>query len=110
MFNMTNNTNDLNTKTAVYAGGCFWCTESDLRKVPGVVDVISGYVGEARPDGSLPSYENHNGFREAVRVIYDPVATNFKKLTQFFVRCLQRSINVQIVEKMVIITNNVLHL
>jgi len=84
MFNMTNNTNDLNTKTAVYAGGCFWCTESDLRKVPGVVDVISGYVGEARPDGSLPSYENHNGFREAVRVIYDPVATNFKKLTQFF--------------------------
>lgn len=81
---MTNDTNDSNTKTAVYAGGCFWCTESDLRKVPGVIDVISGYSGEARPDGSLPNYENHNGFREAVKVIYDPSVTNFKKLTQFF--------------------------
>lgn len=66
---------------AIYAGGCFWCTESDLRKVPGVVDVISGYTGG---DSMNPTYENHTGHKEAVKVIYDASITNFKKLTQFF--------------------------
>lgn len=66
----------------IYAGGCFWCTESDLRKVSGVIDVISGYTGNN--SDVVPSYENHKGFREAVQVIYDPKITNFKKMTQFF--------------------------
>ncbi len=65
----------------VYAGGCFWCTESDLRKVSGVIDVISGYTGG---DSDNPTYENHKGHREAVQVVYDPAVTNFKKMTQFF--------------------------
>ena len=34
-------------KVAVFAGGCFWCTESDLEKLPGVIDVVSGYSGGA---------------------------------------------------------------
>ncbi len=66
---------------AIFAGGCFWCTESDLKKVDGVVDVISGYTGS---ETANPSYENHKGHREAVQVIYDPSKTTFKKLTQFF--------------------------
>lgn len=33
------------TKSAVFAGGCFWCVESDFEKVPGVVEVVSGYTG-----------------------------------------------------------------
>ena len=64
----------------VFAGGCFWCVEHDLREVPGVLDAVSGYSG---PEGS-PSYERHQGYREAVKVTYDPAVTNFKKLSQFF--------------------------
>lgn len=87
--NNTNNDNNVsNYQSAIYAGGCFWCTESDLRKVPGVVDVISGYTGEvksgAESSADAPTYENHKGFREAVKVIYDGAVTNFKKMTQFF--------------------------
>jgi len=67
-------------KKAVFAGGCFWCVEHDLREVPGVVDAISGYAGG---EGS-PSYERHQGYKEAVEVEYDPAQTSFKKLTQFF--------------------------
>ncbi len=65
----------------VYAGGCFWCTESDLRKVPGVIDVVSGYTGG---QSNNPSYDNHMDHREAVKVVYDPAIATFKKMTQFF--------------------------
>jgi peptide-methionine (S)-S-oxide reductase len=59
-------------EVAVFAGGCFWCMESDFDKMPGVVATTSGYAG-----GTLanPSYEDVNtettGHRESVRVIYD---------------------------------------
>lgn len=66
---------------AIFAGGCFWCTESDLRKVEGVTDVVSGYSGG---DSSNPTYDNHTGHKEAVKVVYDASKTTFKKLSQFF--------------------------
>lgn len=67
-------------KTALFAGGCFWCVEHDLREVPGVSDVISGYAGGE----GAPTYENHEGYVEAVKVIYDPEKTSFKQLCEFF--------------------------
>lgn len=71
--------------TAVFAGGCFWCTEHDLREVPGVIDVISGYTCEnADREKLTPTYEDHQGCMEAVEVYYDPSKTSFKKLSQFF--------------------------
>ena len=66
---------------AIFAGGCFWCTESDLRKVEGVLEVISGYTGG---DSANPTYENHTGHKEAVKVVYDSSKVTFKKITQFF--------------------------
>lgn len=66
---------------AIFAGGCFWCVEHDLRSMPGVIEVISGYAGLNKIN---PTYVNHEGFREAVKVIYDSDQTNFKRLTQFF--------------------------
>jgi len=69
-----------NLATAYFAGGCFWCTESDLRKLDGVLDAVSGYAGG---EGN-PTYENHKGFREAVEISYDESKTTFKKLCQFF--------------------------
>ena len=32
-------------KTAIFAGGCFWCMEADFEKIPGIIDVVSGYTG-----------------------------------------------------------------
>ena len=79
--------NSLENKAVIFAGGCFWCVEHDLRKISGVVDVFSGYANnltEQSKDSFVPTYENHAGYREAVQVIYNPLQTSFKKLTQFF--------------------------
>lgn len=70
-----------NHKKAIFAGGCFWCTEHDLRAVPGVINAISGYSGG---DTSNPTYQDHGNHREAVEITYDPSLVSFKKLCQFF--------------------------
>lgn len=69
--------------TAVFAGGCFWCIESDFEKLEGVRDVVSGYAG-----GSLknPTYENHEGHLEAVQVTYDPAAISYRALVDYHLR------------------------
>jgi peptide-methionine (S)-S-oxide reductase len=70
-------------EVAYYAGGCFWCAEHDLAKVPGVIDVVSGYAG-----GQLrnPTYENHSGHIEAVKVVFDPKRISYRALTDRFFR------------------------
>ena len=63
---------------AIFAGGCFWCMESDFEKLKGVSDVISGFTG-----GTLknPTYRgNHAGHYEAVEVTYDPTKVSYKEL------------------------------
>ena len=67
---------------AVFAGGCFWCMESDFEKVEGVSEVISGFTG-----GTLenPTYSgNHKGHYEAVEVIYDPEVVSYQQLLNYF--------------------------
>lgn len=73
------------TKEVVYAGGCFWCTEQDLRKIDGVIDVTSGYTGGSEDDANYTDVAMHKtSHREAVQVRYDSDKTSFKKITQFF--------------------------
>ena len=73
--------------TATFAGGCFWCTESDFEKVPGVVAVISGYIGGDIPN---PTYEmvssGVTGHYEAVQVRYDPARISYQELLEVFWR------------------------
>lgn len=71
------------TQTAIFAGGCFWCVESDFDRVPGVISTTSGYSG-----GKLqnPTYQNHEGHREVVRIEFDPARTSFEKLAAVFFR------------------------
>ena len=67
---------------AIFAGGCFWCMESDFEKLEGVSEVISGFTG-----GTLenPTYSgNHEGHYEAVEVIYDPNIISYKKLLDYY--------------------------
>ncbi len=70
-------------KTAIFAGGCFWCIEKDFEHVPGVKDVVSGYTG-----GSLknPTYRNHEGHREAVKITYDDTKVSYDQLLDTFWR------------------------
>lgn len=73
------------TGVAVFAGGCFWCTESDFDKLPGVLETTSGYTA-----GHLdnPSYEQvsagDSGHVEAVQVRFDLSQTSYAKLLEAF--------------------------
>lgn len=75
--------NPANYVTAVFAGGCFWCVESDLEKLNGVGDVESGYSGGALPN---PTYRNHEGHREVVQAPFDPDVISYRELTDYFLR------------------------
>jgi peptide methionine sulfoxide reductase msrA/msrB len=70
---------------AVLAGGCFWCVESDLAKLPGVLNAVSGY---AEGKGENPTYEDYGarGFREVVEVTYDPGVVTFGMLVDYVIR------------------------
>lgn len=76
---------DNETAMAVFAGGCFWCTEADFDKVPGVVETISGYIGgdEATANYSAVS-SGRTDHIEAVAVYYDPGVTDYAKLVEAF--------------------------
>jgi peptide-methionine (S)-S-oxide reductase len=72
---------------AVFAGGCFWCTESDFDHIPGVVSTTSGYAGGRIAD---PSYEQVSaggtGHLESVRVVYDPARVSYQTLVARYFR------------------------
>ena len=68
-------------RTAVFAGGCFWSMEKGFETTPGVVDAVSGYSGGASTN---PSYENHTGHLEAVRVTYDPAKISYAQLVDSY--------------------------
>jgi len=68
---------------ATFAGGCFWCIESDFDHVPGIVKTISGYTGG---QGQNPTYKTYvsKGYIESLTVTYDPKITSYKKLLDVF--------------------------
>ncbi|PWF45455.1 peptide-methionine (S)-S-oxide reductase MsrA [Massilia glaciei] len=73
--------------TAIFASGCFWCTESDFEKLKGVVKAESGYTSGRVPN---PTYEQVSaggtGHTEAVRVVYDPSKVSYSQLLAYFWR------------------------
>lgn len=72
---------------AYFAGGCFWCLESDFDKVTGVVETISGYTGGdvENPHYKQVTYED-TGHYEAVKVVYDPQTVSYSDLVEYFWR------------------------
>lgn len=71
--------------SAIFAGGCFWCTEADFDKIPGVISTASGYTGG---HAANPTYKQvtagGTGHIEAVRVIYDPKRVSHAELVRRF--------------------------
>lgn len=72
-------------KTAVFAGGCFWCVESDFDRIPGVVKTVSGYTGGTTTN---PTYKQvtagGTGHYEAVEITFDPDKVNYEALLTAF--------------------------
>ncbi len=72
-------------KVAVLAGGCFWCLEAVYELMPGVIDVVSGYIGG---EGDRPSYQyvsmGRSNHAEAVRIVYDPAIVSYDQLLDMF--------------------------
>ena len=81
------------TATATFAGGCFWCTESDFDKVEGVISTTSGYIGGRTAN---PTYESvtagGTGHAEAVQVVYDPSKVSYAKLLEYFWRTIDPTV------------------
>jgi peptide methionine sulfoxide reductase msrA/msrB len=78
---------DKKIRIATFAGGCFWCTEADFEKVPGVVKVVSGYTGGRKEN---PSYKEVSsgttGHVEAIQVYYDSSEIGYEALLDYFWR------------------------
>ncbi len=72
-------------ETAIFAGGCFWCVESDMDHVKGVTATVSGYAGGTKPN---PTYKSHEGYTEALKVEFDPKVISYEALTAHFLRTI----------------------
>ena len=75
----------MNLRQATFAGGCFWCTEADFEKLPGVVKVISGYTGGSKENPTYAEVSSGTtGHVEAVQVYYDPSKVTYEELLDYF--------------------------
>lgn len=86
---LTDNKGDLKmsdkTETAIFAGGCFWCTEAFFTDLKGVEKVVSGYIGGKTEN---PTYkevcEGYSGHAEAIRITFNPDEVAYEDLLEIF--------------------------
>ena len=75
------------TKTAIFAGGCFWCIQPAFDKANGVIKTVVGYSGGSEPN---PTYElvssEKTGYRESIEITYDPAKISFDTLLDIYWR------------------------
>ena len=77
------------TAKATFAGGCFWCVESDFDKVPGVLSTTSGYIGGSAPNPTYQQVSGKNtGHAEAVEIVFDPAKVSYAALVEKFWRTI----------------------
>jgi peptide-methionine (S)-S-oxide reductase len=84
------------TAKAIFAGGCFWCVESDFDKVPGVISTTSGYTGGKTAKPTYEQVSSHStGHAEAVEVVYDPAKVSYARLVEHFWRTIDPTVKDQ---------------
>ena len=75
------------TRTAIFAGGCFWCIQPAFDKAQGVIKTVVGYCGGTEPN---PTYElvtsEKTNYRESIEVTYDPAKTSYDQLLDIYWR------------------------
>ena len=76
-------------ETAVFAGGCFWCTEAVFSMLKGVTSVMPGYTGgRSMPGGAAPTYgqvsSGDTGYAEATKIVFDPSVMSYDDLLSVF--------------------------
>ena len=75
------------TKTAIFAGGCFWCMQTPYDKAKGVVKTVVGYTGGSEADANYEKVSAHQTkHREAIQVTYDPAQISYDQLLDIFWR------------------------
>src|SRR5438132_100424 len=73
------------TKSAILAGGCFWCTEAAFEQLKGVLDVTSGYAGGSAATANYRAVcGGDTGHAEAIRITYDPAKVSYDQLLDVF--------------------------
>ena len=81
------------SEVAVFAGGCFWCTEADFDKLPGVLSTTSGYTGGKTANPTYAEVSSHaTGHAEAVRVVFDPKQVSYVQLLEHFWRTIDPTV------------------
>src|SRR5205085_841739 len=73
------------TKSAIFAGGCFWCIQPAFDKAPGVVKTTVGYCGGTEPN---PTYElvgsERTKYRESIEIVYDSAKISYEQLLDIY--------------------------
>jgi methionine-S-sulfoxide reductase len=81
------NSSPVATKTAIFAGGCFWCIQPAFDKAKGVIKTVVGYSGGTEPN---PTYElvssERTGHRESIEITYDPARISYDQLLDIYWR------------------------
>jgi len=81
------NSSPVRTRTAIFAGGCFWCIQPAFDKAKGVIKTVVGYCGGTEPN---PPYElvssEKTGYRESIEVTYDPAKISYDQLLDIYWR------------------------
>ncbi|MBI3620239.1 peptide-methionine (S)-S-oxide reductase MsrA, partial [Candidatus Roizmanbacteria bacterium] len=73
------------TETAVFGGGCFWCTEAVFKRLKGVAAVTPGYAGGTAPNpDDYTVNEGESGHAEVVQIVFDPTVISYPKLLSVF--------------------------
>lgn len=84
---MAQTTSTPKTEVATFAGGCFWCVESDFDKVEGVLSTVSGFMGGKTEN---PTYKQVSaggtGHAEVVQITYDPAKVSYQRLLDVYWR------------------------
>lgn len=75
------------TKTAIFAGGCFWCMQPPFDEAKGVVKTVVGYTGGSQADANYSAVSGHKTqHREVIEITYDPAQISYEQLIDIFWR------------------------
>ena len=81
------NSSPAEIRTAIFAGGCFWCIQPAFDKAKGVIKTVVGYCGGTEPN---PTYEvvssEKTGYRESLQITYDPAKISYDQLLDIYWR------------------------